>query len=384
MQYDDGGFETLCMHFAEDRALQFGAVTPPLYQNSTFAYPDAESFMARDDGTRFDYTRVRNPTTKVLEEKIARLEKAEACRAFGSGMGAIAAAIFSSVRSGDHIITIDTVYEPTRRLFADFLTRFGVETTFVDGTEIASFERAIRPETGLIFLESPSSALFKLQDLAGVAQVARSRGITTICDNSNATPVFQNPIALGVDLVAHTATKYIGGHSDVVGGLLAGSRERIEAIGAQECQLLGATCDPFAGWLMLRGLRTLPVRMERHRRSGLEIARLLATDGRVRRVHYPGLDMHPQHALAKRQMRGQSGLLSFELRDNSREATFAVVNRLRLFGIAVSWGGYESLAIPVEVSDAASGEATWMIRLSVGLESVEDLKADLYAALNAH
>lgn len=380
----DPGFETICMHLADDRESHFGAAAPPIYQNSTFTFPDSASFHARQasESTRYDYTRTGNPTTRILERKIATLEKAEDCRAFGSGMGAITAAVLSCVSAGDHIVTIDTVYGPTRKLFSELLPRYGIETTYVRGTSIEQFEAAIRPNTRLLFVESPSSIFFDLQDLPAVAKLARDRKIVTICDNSNATPVFQNPIAMGIDLVVHTATKYIGGHSDVVAGLVVGDRERIESIGRVESQLLGATCDPFAAWLMLRGIRTLPIRMERHRRSGLEVARFLATDARVARTFYPGLDMHPQHGLAKRQMRGQSGLFSFELRQNSQAATFAVVDALRYFSIGVSWGGYESLAVPLLAMDPESRRDEWVIRLSVGLETVEDLKADLYQALN--
>lgn len=384
MQEEQRGFETLCMHIAEDRQAHYGAAAPPIYQNSTFTFPDSASFHARHDAdaARFDYTRVSNPTTRILERKIAKLEGAEDCRAFGSGMGAIAAAVLSCLKTGDHIVTIETVYGPTRMFFSDFLPRFGIETTYVRGTAVEDFERAIKPNTRVIFVESPSSLFFELQDLAAVAKLARQHGITTIIDNSNATPVFQNPIAMGIDLVMHTATKYIGGHSDVVAGLVAGSRERIEAIGRSESQLLGATCDPFASWLVLRGLRSLTLRMERHRRSGLEIARFLATDSRVARTFYPGLDTHRQHGLAKKQMRGQSGMLSFELKNNSQESTFKVVDALRIFSIGVSWGGYESLVVPLHATDPETGNPTWIIRLSVGLETVEDLKADLYQALN--
>lgn len=378
------GFETQCMHFAEDREAYFGAAAPPIFQNSTFTFPDSATFHARHEpgAPRYDYTRVSNPTTRILERKIARLEQGDDARAFGSGMGAITAAVLSCLKAGDHVITIHSVYGPTRMLLSSFLPRFGIETTYVRGTSVDDFEQAIRPNTRLIFVESPSSVFFDLQDLTAVARLAREHGIVTACDNSNATPVFQNPIPMGIDLVIHTATKYIGGHSDVVAGLVVGSQERIEAIGRMESQLLGATCDPFAGWLMLRGLRTLPVRMERHRRSGLEVARFLASDPRVARTFYPGLDLHPQHGLAKKQMRGQSGMLSFELRKNTQQATFAVVDSLRIFSIGVSWGGYESLAVPLHANDPATGEPTWIIRLSVGLETVEDLKADLYQALN--
>lgn len=378
------GFETLCMHFAEDRESNNGAAAPPIYQCSTFTYPDAETFNRRTEPSsgRYDYTRVANPTTRILEEKIAALEQAEAARACGSGMAAISAAVLSCVRSGDHIVTIETIYGPTRTLFCDYLPKFNIKTTFVRGTRIEQYEKAIRSETKLIYVESPSSLVFELQDLKAVAELARSRGIATICDNSTASPFNQNPVAFGIDLVVHSATKYLGGHSDIVSGMIAGSRERIRRIVKLEGELLGGVLDPFASWLMLRGLRTLPVRMERHNRNAKEIARLLESDARVARVYYTGSEQHPQAALARRQMRGYSGMLSFTLRDGSREAAFRFINALKYFCIAVSWGGYESLAIPLEVKDPETGTPIWIVRLSVGLESLPDLKADIYHALN--
>src|ERR1051325_10498492 len=233
---DRPGFETNCVHFAEDRAAQFGAAAPPLYQCSTFTYPNSQTFHDRtppDDG-RFDYTRTGNPTTAIHEAKIAELEKCEACRAFGSGMGAIAAAILSCLKTGDHLITVSAVYGPTRRLLTEYLPKFGIETTFVRGTEVDQFRSALRPTTRLIHLESPSSLFFELQDIAGVVELARSNGIATSIDNSNASPFYQNPAEMGIDLVEHTASKYIGGHSDLVGGVVAGSRERIKSIGVLE------------------------------------------------------------------------------------------------------------------------------------------------------
>jgi cystathionine beta-lyase len=377
------GFETQCVHFAEERESNLGAAAPPLYQNSTFTFPNCETFSHfREPGfDRFVYSRVSNPTTALLEKKIAVLECAEAARACASGMAAISAAIMSAVKAGDHIICIETVYGPTREFLTDYLPKFGVETTYVRGTTIADFENALRPNTRLIYLETPSSLLFELQDLAKIAELAKARGIITACDSSDATPFFQNPIPLGIDLVVHTATKYLGGHSDLVAGIVVGSKERIAKLVQYEGALLGGVIDPFVSWLMLRGLRTLPVRMERHQKSALAIARLLESDARVARVFYDGLPSHPQADLARRQMRGHSGMLSFELCDNSRATAHRVVDALKYFCIAVSWGGYESLAIPLEVTDPASGKKIWIIRLSVGLESIEDLKADLCHAL---
>jgi cystathionine beta-lyase len=377
------GFETLCVHFAENRERNLGAAAPPLYQCSTFTYPDCVSFTGRNDLTpqRYDYTRCTNPTTELFEKKVAELEGAEAARAFGSGMAAISSAILSCVQAGDHVICVETVYGPTRTLLTDYLPKFGVTTTYVRGTEVDHFRAALRPNTRLIYLESPSSLFFELQDLAAVAELARSRGIATIVDGSNATPYFQTPVRLGIDLVAHTATKYIGGHSDLVAGVVAGSRERIAGLTKMEAALLGGICDPFTSWLMLRGLRTLAVRLDRHSSSARTIAEMLLGHRQVARVFYSGLPSHPQAALAARQMRGHSGMLSFELREGGREAAYRLVDALRIFCIAVSWGGYESLAVPLEACDPASGRMTWIIRLSVGLETVEDLKADLLAAL---
>ncbi len=377
------GFETLCIHFAEDREAHLGAAAPPIYQCSTFTYPDCEGFAGRHAPApgRYDYTRTSNPTTSLLERKIAALERGEAARAFASGMAAVSAAILSCVRAGEHVVSISTVYGPTRRLLSDYLPRFGIETSYVRGTSVEDFEQAARPNTRLFYLESPSSLLFELQDLAAVAALARSRGAATICDNSNATPYLQNPLALGVDLVVHTATKYIGGHSDLVAGLVVGSAQRLTKLSALEGELLGAVADPFSSWLMLRGLRTLSLRMDRHQSSAGELARFLQGHRRVARVYYPGLDAHPQSALAKGQMRGQSGMLSFEPVGGRRSQAFQIVDALRYFCIGVSWGGYESLAIPIQVRAPQSGEKKWIIRLSVGLESIADLTADLNQAL---
>jgi len=375
--------ETLLSHFAEDREAHFGAAAPPLYQSSTFTYPDSAAFLARRDATstRYDYSRVSNPTTDILERKIAALEGGDACRAFASGMAAITAAILSCVKTGDHVVCVETVYGPTRTLLTDYLPKFGIETSYVRGVDPQKYVRATRPNTRIYYTESPSSLLFELQDLAAVANLARARNIRTICDNSNATPLYQNPIRHGIDLVVHTATKYIGGHSDLVAGLVIGPKTHMASLALREGELLGGCCDPFAAWLMLRGLRTLSVRLERHQQSATRIAAWLADHPAVSRVRYDGLSTHPQADLARRQMRGHSGMLSFELKDNRRETTCAVIDRLKWFCIAVSWGGYESLAIPLHVTDPASHEKKWIIRLSIGLESVDDLLADLTQAL---
>ncbi len=391
------GFETICAHLGEDPSRQSGAVSPPIFQSSLFTSPDAETFVERgkQDSPVYDYTRVANPTTDVLQTKLAALERTEAARCFGSGNAAVTAAILHFVRAGDHLVAVDTIYGPTRSFLSSYVNRFGVETTFVPGDDPQQFANALQPNTRLIYLESPSSLVFNLQDLRAVSVLARERGIATVIDNSWASPYFQNPAELGIDVVVHSATKYLNGHSDIVAGAAMGSREHIGGLAVREGALLGGILDPFASWLMIRGLRTLAIRMERHQASGMAVAEFLEGHPRVARVHYPGLASHPQHGLAKSQMRGYSGLLSFELKDGSKEDAFRFVNRLKYFGIGVSWGGFESLAIPIGFPQGKGGpvhlpgvtpspdEVRWGARLSIGLETVEDMLEDLDSALKA-
>ncbi|HOO15623.1 MAG: PLP-dependent transferase [Phycisphaerae bacterium] len=378
-------FETLCAHFGEDRMAQRGAVAVPIYQASTFMFPDSAAWEQREapDSPYYEYTRVGNPTTAVLEAKIARLEHGNWALALGSGMGAIAAAINACVHAGAHVVASGTIYWPTRRYLRDYLPRFGVETTFVDSCDPADFEAAIRPNTRLMYLESPTSGLFEMPDVAPIAAAARARGVVTVFDNSWATPCFQTPLDLGCDLVVHSATKFIGGHSDVVAGLVAGREDTLRRRVFRELELLGSVCDPFAAWLLIRGLRTLKVRMEQHQRSGLALARFLEQHPAVRRVYHPGLESHPQYAIGRRQLRGYSGLFSFELHDQSREATNRFMDRTRLFTIGVSWGGYESLVIGGTFISKDPQQPAWIIRLHTGLEATEDLIADVKQALES-
>lgn len=382
----DAGFETVCVHFGEDPAGQCGAATPPIYQSSTFLHPDAEAFETRGTSAprRFDYTRVNNPTTAILTGKLARLEKAEWCYAFGSGMGAISATINACVHSGAHVVAVGNCYGPTRN-YLKHMERFGVETTFVSGLAFEDFEAALQPSTKLVYLESPTSGCFEILPVRRLTDLAKARGILTAFDNSWATPYFQNPLELGVDLVVHSATKYINGHSDVVAGVVMGRDELLRKRVQRENELVGATLDPFAAWLMLRGLRTLAVRMEYHQRSGLAVAEMLANHPRVKAVHHPGLTGHPQHELAAEQLRGYSALFSLALKDEGRAAAHRFLNALKLFGQGVSWGGHESLAIGGSMFSRhePGQEPAWLIRLSIGLESTADLIADLKQALEA-
>lgn len=377
------GFSTMCAHLGDDPARFHGAPTPPIYQNSLFTQPDTESFFRRTElrPEIYDYTRVANPTTDVLETKLAALERTDACRAFGSGMAAVSAAILHAVRTGDHIVAVETSYGPTRQFLKDYLPQLGIDVTFVHGADPSEFLGATRPNTRLYYLESPSSLVFHLQDLPVVCEMARDRGIVTAIDNSWATPYFQNPTEFGVDLVIHSATKYLCGHSDVVAGVVMGDRERMQKLTVQEGFLLGGILDPFAAWLLLRGVRTLGVRMDRHQQSAGRVADFLESHPRVARVYWPGLASHPQHELGRRLMRGNSGLLSVALKDGGREAACRMIDRLHYFGIGVSWGGFESLAIPMSFVEPEG--RLWGARISVGLEDVDDLLADLEQALDS-
>ena len=377
-------FETLCAHLGEDRSKYQGAVIPPIYQNSLFTFPNSAARMSREEGM-YDYTRVSNPTTEIAEVKIAAMEMGESARCFGSGMGAISGAILSCVKAGDHVVCLKTAYGPTKQFLQDYLPRFGVTVSFVDGREPEEWERAIQPNTALFMLESPSTFVMYQQDLEAVAQIAKAHGIVTICDNSWASPFFQTPLKFGIDLVVHSATKYLGGHSDIVAGVAVGSAERMKKLIDDEGCLLGAVLDPFAAWLLLRGLRTLPIRMERHQENACAIANYLETHSKVERVFYPGLESDPQYAITKRQLRGTSGLMSFVLKDRSREAAMKTVDRLKNFGIGCSWGGFESLAlavtVPATVIEPGVSGNCWMIRLHIGLENSIELTRDLATSL---
>ena len=393
-------FETICAHLGENPADHHGAVVPPIYQTSLFTFPDcdarisnyavgdAEGAEGRAGGglsLQHDYSRVCNPTTDIVEAKVAALEGGEQARCFGSGMGAISAAILSCVKAGDHVVAPETVYGPTRLFLQSYLQRFNIDVTFVEGTDVQHWADALRPNTTLLYLETPSSVLMKQQDLQAVVGLAHQHGASTICDNSWASPIFQNPLLLGVDLVAHSATKYLGGHSDVLAGVVVGSRERMRKITFDEGCLLGAVLDPFASWLLLRGLRTLPLRMQAHQTSARRIANALSEHPAVAQVYYPGLSSDPQSALTHKQLRGTSGLLSFALKEQSKARAHQFVDGLRYFGIGCSWGGFESLALPFHVTPLAmgapNGPGQWLIRLHIGLENVEDIWNDLESAL---
>lgn len=373
----------------EEREQYFNAIAPPIVQTSNFAFPTVDALRQafRDEMSTYLYSRGLNPTVDILRTKLAALDGAEDCLVFNNGAAAIFAAVMANVASGDHIVSVHHPYTWAAHLFDKILPRFGVTTTYVDGREIEAFERAILPNTRLIYLESPNSWWLDIQDLAAVAELARSEGILTLIDNSYCTPLYQQPIAMGIDMAMQTATKYIGGHSDTLGGVLSGSSAMIRKIFNSEYLCAGNGIQPFNAWLLLRGLRTLPMRLERIAASSRVVLDFLREHPRIESVIFPFDPGYPQYALARRQMKGAAGLMSFYLRAERISEIEAFCENLRHIRMAVSWGGHESLVIPKCASlDPADFDPRQrdhrLLRLYVGLEDPEYLIADLRQALD--
>ncbi|HEX9247435.1 MAG TPA: PLP-dependent aspartate aminotransferase family protein [bacterium] len=367
------------------------SVVAPIYQTATFRYDTVEegARLGAETGPGYFYTRWGNPTTDLFEQKMALLEGGEAALATSSGMAAISTAVMSVLRAGDHVVAPKAVYQATFGLFDSVLPGYGVEATFLDDPDVGAYERALRPNTRLLYIETPNNPLLGVVDIAGVVALARARGARTVADNTFATPYNQTPLALGVDLVCHSATKYLGGHHDVTAGVIVGSRDLVRGC-VKTMRIFGGVIDPFAAYLLVRGLMTLGLRMERHNASALALARHLADHPKVARVHYPGLPGHPRHAVAARQMRrGFGGMLSLEVRGDVA-AGARCVEALRVAKLAVSLGGVSTLVthpasttsvnMPREVRLAA-GIADGLIRVSVGVEDLADLIADMDQAL---
>ena len=375
--------EWICAHYGDDYAKQKGSVSPPIYQSSTHIFESCEEMTARRgmkrpfDGDRtYFYGREGNPTVEVLEKKLAALERTEGCLCFGSGMAAITSAAMYCLKQGDHAVVVDHSYG--RHFLTNFLPDYGVDVTSVEGSSIVEFEKALRPNTKLFYLESPSGGVYSLQDLAAVSELAQSKGIITAIDNTWSTPIHQKPHTFGIDLVIHSLSKYVGGHSDIIGGAVTGRWEHIAELARVRSQY-GGILHPQESYLALRGLRTLPVRMRVHQRNGMSVAEYLDRHPKVVKVNYPGLETHPQHELAKRQMLGFSSLMSMIL-DAPVENARLFVNDLRLFKIAVSWGGYESLIIePRPNRENANLSGT---RFFVGQDNIDDLLEDLEHSLS--
>ncbi|HEY4109894.1 aminotransferase class I/II-fold pyridoxal phosphate-dependent enzyme [Puia sp.] len=371
----------------EDREFYFNAVAPPIIQTSNFKVDKVDELRAlfEDEYSGYLYSRGINPTVDILRKKLAALDGAEDSLVFNSGASAIFAGVLANVKAGDHIVSVEKPYTWAQRMFDVILPRFGVTTTYIDGTQIENFERAILPNTALIYLESPNSWDYKLQDLKAVAELARSEGIVTIIDNSYCTPLYQRPITLGIDLAMQTATKYIGGHSDTVGGVLSGSSAMIKKIFASEFSNTGSGIMPFNAWLLIRGLRTLPARLDRITQTTRKVAAWLKSHPRVEAILFPFDESFPQFQLARQQMQGACGLLSFYVRARSRDEIVTFCESLKHIFMAVSWGGHESLILPKCASltaaqfDPAVREHR-MLRLYTGLEEADYLIRDLEQA----
>jgi methionine-gamma-lyase len=386
---NDWSLASLVIH-ADDEFATDSAIAPPIHQTSTFRAGSAADFAAMATQPRHSryYTRYGNPTLERAETIIAQLEGAEAALVTGSGMGAITTTILALVQSGDHIVAQRNHYMGTTKLLTEILPRFGMTATLVDQTDVAAFAAALRPETKLLLVETPSNPTMQLTDLQAIADLARPRNILTFCDNTFASPYNQRPLAHGIDLVMHSATKYLGGHHDLSAGVVAGSQALLAKIWEAH-MVIGAVLGPIDGWLLLRGLRTLAVRVKQQNQTALTLAQALERHPAIEQVYYPGLPSHPQYALAQRQMKGFGGVLSFAVR-GGYGATQRFISALKLPTQAVSLGGYESLVVHAAAMwEGTLGEAGLieagiqpnLVRFSVGLEDEQDLLADLQQAL---
>jgi cystathionine beta-lyase/cystathionine gamma-synthase len=368
----------------EEREHYFNAIAAPIIQTSNFAFKKVDDLRVafEDEMSGYLYSRGLNPTVDILRKKLAALDGAEDCLVFNSGAAAIFAGVLANVKSGDHIVSVNKPYTWAQRMFDVILPRFGVTTTYIDGRKIENFEKAILPNTGLIYLESPNSWDYALQDLNAVADLAKAEGITTICDNSYCTPLYQRPIELGIDLAMQTATKYISGHSDTLGGVLSGTHEMIKKIFDSEYLNIGSGIQPFNAWLLIRGLRTLPSRFERITATTQKLLDYLKLHSGIEEVIFPFDPSFSQYDLARKQMKGACGLITVVLKAETRQQIVTFCESLRHILMAVSWGGHESLAIPrcASLRDASfnkNDREHKMVRFYFGLEDPGYLLNDL-------
>jgi methionine-gamma-lyase len=387
--FDGEGVQTRAIHAGKGEN-RTRAVTPPIWQTTTFSADSSEHFAEIASATRPAefYTRYGNPTHKEVEATVVALEGGEAALLTSSGMGAIFTSLMSALKQGDHVVAQTNHYAGAMTLLDEMPRHFGVEVTLVDQTRAEAFAGALRPNTRVIYAESPTNPLMQITNLRALVGLARGRGVTTIVDNTFATPVNQRPLEFGIDVVVHSATKYLGGHSDVTAGCIVSSREFVES--AWRFSLLaGSILSPFDGWLILRGLRTLGLRVGRHNANALALARFLEPHPKVGRVYYPGLESHPQHALARSQMSGFTGMLSAELRGSYEDAE-RFISGLRLATYAASLGGHETLVVRPSAMWAgymtaderrARGLSDGLVRISVGIEDERDLIEDFALAL---
>ena len=379
---DEARFSTICIHAGQEPDPSTGAIITPIYQTSTYV----QDGLGRHKG--YEYARTQNPTRAALEANIAAIEKGKAGFAFASGMAA-EGAVMTLLQSGDHVVVTDNTYGGTYRLFERVLRKYQLDFSYVDSSNLEEIERAIRPSTKLLFLESPTNPTLRLTDLRGACEIAHARNVVVVVDNTFASPYVQRPIEFGADLVVHSTTKFLNGHSDSVGGIVVAVKdEHIEWLRfIQNAE--GAILGPMDAWLVLRGTKTLTIRMERHNANAMTLAEFLAAHPKVTRVHYPGLPSHPQHALAQKQMCGFGGLISVQL--GSLDKARTLLEGVRLMSLAESLGGVETLishpatmthaSVPPERRQAI-GVTDDLVRISVGIEDIEDLRDDLAQALD--
>lgn len=373
----------------EDREHYFNAVAPPIMQTSNFVFKKvADLHTAFEDEMKgYLYSRGLNPTVDILRKKLAALDGAEDCLVFNNGAAAIFAGIFANIKSGDHIVSVAKPYTWVQRMFDVILPRFGVTATYIDGSTIENWEKATQPNTTFYYLESPNSWDFAIQPLKEVAALAKSKGIVTLIDNSYCTPLYQRPIELGIDMAMQTATKYIGGHSDTLGGVLCGTKAMMKKIFDSEYLNIGSGIQPFNAWLLIRGLRTLPARIDRITKTTAEVVKFMKQHPKVESILFPLDESFPQYQLAASQMKGACGLFTFVVRTQKMESIVNFCEALQHIMMAVSWGGHESLVIPKcsglkpHEFDPANKEHRY-VRMYVGLEDASYLIADLEQALN--
>lgn len=390
---NEKSFETLAVHAgAESVEKHFGAVSVPIYNASLFAFTDAETGgkIHNYEAEGYFYSRLGNPTTDALEKALCELEGGEDALCFASGMAAITTTILGLVETGAHIVAPVSHYTTTGAFLRFLAECFGVETTYIDAGDAENYARAARENTKFFYLETPANPTLQIIDLAAVVKTARERNILTIADNTFATPYNQKPLALGVDLVIHSATKYLGGHSDLSAGAIVGRREIVDKIRHSTMKLFGGSLAPQTAWLVLRGIKTLALRMEKHNANAEKLARFLAEHPKVKTVYHPSLPQHANHEVAKKQMRGFGGMIAFDI--GTIEAGKTFLNNLKLIKIATSLGGVESIAqhsasmtnanTPKDLREKA-GITDGLIRFSVGIENTDDLIADLDGALAA-
>ena len=393
-------FDTQAVHAGQEPDPVTGSVTPPIHMTTTFKLPEPgprlmDALFLRGDRPPHVYSRWSNPSVRTLEEKMAALEGAEAGVAFASGMAAVSSVLFTFLSAGDHVVASDVCYAGTAELLGLHAGRYGIEVSLVDTSDAEAVRKALRPNTRLVYIETPANPILRLTDIAALAGIAHQAGVPLVVDSTFATPVFQRPLSLGADFVLHSMTKYLGGHGDALGGIVVGAREEVHRIREGMLIHLGGAMSPFNAWLINRGLATLSLRMQKHQSSALAVARFLDQHPKVKRVLYPGLESHPQHDLARRQMSGFGGMVVAQM---DIETATNLVQQVRVFTYATSLGDYQSLLFyyPTEmyVDSAAYLDAEqkraireWagdgIMRISIGLEDPEDLIADLDGALGS-